>query len=55
MIGFIKMGNEGIGKVITDFRENGDYDTAICYAEFEIAELLSKRLTWNKNSLHRWC
>ena len=49
------MRNERIGKVITDFRENGDYDAAICYAEFEIAGLLSKRLTWKKNSLHRWC
>ena len=38
MIGFIKMKNEEIGKEITDFRDTGDYDTAICYAEFEIVE-----------------
>ena len=38
MIGFIKMKNDGIGKEITDFRDPGDYDTEICYAEFEIAE-----------------
>ncbi len=34
--GKLPQGNYRISKEIMDFREGGDYDTAICFAEFEI-------------------
>lgn len=38
LYGKLSEGKYRIGKEITDFRDTGDYDTAIYYAEFEIAE-----------------
>ena len=38
LYGQLSEGKYRIGKEITDFRDTGDYDTAIYYAEFEIAE-----------------
>ncbi|MGN0335789.1 MAG: immunoglobulin-like domain-containing protein [Lachnospiraceae bacterium] len=38
LYGELPTGQYRIGKEITDFRATGDYDTAIYYAEFEIAE-----------------
>lgn len=35
--GTLSSGQYRIGKQIYDFRETGDYDTAMCYAEFEIS------------------
>ena len=38
LYGQLSEGKYRIGKEITDFRDTGDYDTVICYAEFEIVE-----------------
>lgn len=38
LCGSLSEGTYRIGKEITDFRDTGDYDTEICYAEFEIVE-----------------
>ena len=38
LYGQLSEGKYRIGKEITDFRDTGDYDKAIYYAEFEIAE-----------------
>ena len=38
LYGQLSEGKYRIGKEITDFRDTGDYDTAIYYAEFEITE-----------------
>ena len=36
LYGELPAGKYRIGKVITNFRDTGDYDTEIAYAEFEI-------------------
>ena len=38
LYGTLSEGKYRIGKEITDFRETGDYDEAIYYAEFEIVK-----------------
>ena len=38
LYGKLPAGRYIVGKEIMDFRETGDYDTHICYAEFEITE-----------------
>lgn len=43
LYGKLPTGKYRIGKEIMDFRETGDYDTAIYYAEFEITEEMAKQ------------
>lgn len=38
LYGVLAEGKYRIGKEITDFRDTGDYDSAIYYAEFEITK-----------------